>query len=122
MSILEETRWVVGDSPSSPCKLLLLFPPVVSRFFVLPYSLYQLVVDRPSSSPLASNRQEGHDEERTWRVLPRKRKTRRTRVCPRRASAHRGSLVPRHRGLPFTLHLFYFIFRGINVFGALPVG
>lgn len=35
--------------------------------------------------------------------------------------AHRA-LWYRHRGLPFTLYLFYFIFRGINVFGALPVG
>lgn len=36
-------------------------------------------------------------------------------------AAHRA-LWYRRRGLPFTLHLFYFIFRGINVFGALSVG
>lgn len=49
----------------------------------------------------------------------RRSEDRETEALP--ALAHR-ILWYRHRGLPFTLHLFYFIFRGINVFGALPVG
>lgn len=33
-----------------------------------------------------------------------------------------NALFGNEASLPFTLHLFYSIFHGINVFGALPVG
>lgn len=110
-----DTRRVVGEirllslanSPltlSSPSP----FPPSSVSSFCFT-SCTKLAVDHPSfSSPVPSSKREEHGRgENPRRVLPRERKTRRTRACPRR-----GSLVPRHSGLPFTLQLFYFIFRG----------
>lgn len=59
---------------------LLLFPPVVSRFFVLRYSLYRLVVDRPSSSSSPP----------PWRVTDRKDTMKRERGEFSRGSGKRG--------------------------------
>lgn len=107
MSILDETRRVVEDSPLLPPFSFI--PSAVSSFSVTPCTSSRWLPFVPARC---------NEGTKTSRRL-RRSGDRETEALP--ALAHR-TLWYRHRGLPFTLHLFYFIFRGINVFGALPVG
>lgn len=108
MSILDETRRVVEDSPLLP-PFSFIPSSAVSSFSVTPCSSSRWLPFVPARC---------NEGTKTSRRL-RRSGDRETEALP--ALAHR-TLWYRHRGLPFTLHLFYFIFRGINVFGALPVG
>jgi len=108
-------------------------PYVFSSLFSRCFILFRFAVSSFSVVPCISSCEESpfaplrlFNERRVARRRTRKRSR---RLCgreveeeKRRPALGHSALPYQHRGLPFTLHLFYFIFHGINVFGALPVG
>lgn len=109
------SRWKIR--PRSP-PLPFIPSSAVSSFSVTPCSVTPRCSRWIALCPSAHARPRGGHENKSWRL--RGSGDGETEALP--APAHRTLWYRRYRGLPFTLHLFYFIFRGINVFGALPVG